>query len=151
MSQKNNHIRVVGFHPRAEARGALGSVSIVLSYYVTVYTSFNRLVPCSTNPLFFYAYVSALASIPASVSLSSVLPTPGSRSLPLCSHHHRFFLAPVRRPAAIHNSSIGQVAIYWVVLFWRRSTYVSTFCNTTATIAVSRGGYYHLTTVSYFF
>ena len=150
MSPKHTHSLVVGFHPRSEDRGALGSVSIVLSSYVTLSASFNRLAPYSTNTLFSYASVSKLASITTSIDLSVVLITTRSRSIPLCSHHLRVTLAPIRRSTARYRSSIGWVAIYWSVVFWRHMTYVSTDSNTTAVIAASRGRYSHRLTMSFF-
>ena len=143
MAPKHTRIRVVSFHPGAESRGSLGSFPIVLSCYVTLYSSVTCLVPYSNYPLCSSTSVSAPASIPASVSLSTTLNPSRSRSRPPCSHHLRVTRALGRHSAAIHSSSIRRFAIYWAVLFRRRRTYVSTSSNPTTAITDSKGGYSH--------
>ena len=150
MSPKHSHSMLVGYHPGSEARGSLGSVSIVIISYVTLSASFTRLIPCSNNPFWSYASVSKLESITTSIAFSVFLPTTRSRSIPLFSHHLLVTLSPVSRSTARHSSSIGQVAIYWVVVFWRLRIYFSISSNSTAVIAASRGRYSHRPAVSRF-
>ena len=117
--------------PGAEDRRALVSVPIVLSFYVTPYDSFIFLVlPIIPHPPLLYT---------ASTDHPAVLTYPITRSTLSCSHHCHDNSDPGCRSTARHISSIGKVAIYWEIVYWRRRTYVSTSYIPTSDIAESRG------------
>ena len=99
---------------------------------VFIYSS--RLAPYSTSPLLSSASIACSAR-------SAFLPSPRPNSKLPFSHHRHFSLAPIRRSSVRHNSIAGRVVIYWVMVFWRQRTYVSTSSNPTVDVAASIGGY----------
>ena len=60
---------------------------------------------------------------------------------PPCYHYLHVTHYPGLQSASRHSFNIGQLAIYWEIVFWRWRTYVYTSSRTSVNIASTRGGY----------
>ena len=137
MSQNHTHSRLAGFHTVADAKGALGSIPVVLSCYVSPSASISRLVThCWIYPLtpplclhlWIHFHLHRLSRRPHTLYIYKPF-----------SRHHRSTRATSRRYVSRNISYIVQVMMYWAMVLWRRRTYVSTSSSTAASIDASKG------------
>ena len=110
----------------------------------------SRITPYSTSPLLSSASISSPASLPASIMLSAILPSTMPRYIPYFSHHLCDNRAPVRNYTARHSSSILQIVMYWMMVFFQIRIYLSTSSIPNATISSSIGGQSHRPSMSLF-
>ena len=128
---------VVVFHPGAEDKRPLGSVPMVLSFYVV---NLSASVPCLVYIFQTFCPLLCLCR-PCRHPLSlqsqySILP-------PSLGHLLSWFFS-----ASSHRSNIVWVVIYWDVFFLQKSTWFSTSSRTSPVATSTNGGYSH---VSVFF
>ena len=138
MVPKHIHNGFVEFHTRAEVKGSLGSVPMVLSCYVH---------PSTSLLVFSYSSVSSVHSS-ASTSTALTYAQPLFNYRPNCSHNIHYTCATRHRSASRHISSIRRVVIYWEMVLWRRRTYVSISSRSYVNIVTASGSYYQFHSIS---